>query len=308
VNRKNVATVTLNPAIDHTIFVSTFTPNGLNRAEAVEYHIGGKGINVSKVLSKLGCSSVALGFLGRNALFFEEELNAVGIETDFVEVLGRTRTNIKVIDRSSSGCTEINEPGPFVDTASWENLVKKVTSWAGNCEYVVIAGSLPPGLPPDSYQLLIREVKKQGAKPVLDAEGEALKRGLEAVPFMTKPNIHELEGLIGKQLAGNKEEMLSVCQELVSTGISVVVISMGSEGSIYADKDGVFRVYPLKLEVKNTVGAGDAMVAGLIHGMSKGLQAEKLAAFGAAVSACQIVDDFGRLEEFSKQIKVERWV
>jgi len=308
VNRKNVATVTLNPAIDHTIFVSTFTPNGLNRAEAVEYHIGGKGINVSKVLSKLGCSSVALGFLGRNALFFEEELNAVGIETDFVEVLGRTRTNIKVIDRSSSGCTEINEPGPFVDTASWENLVKEVASWAGNCEYVVIAGSLPPGLPPDSYQLLIREVKKQGAKPVLDAEGEALKKGLEAVPFMIKPNIHELEGLIGKQLAGNKEEMLSVCQELLSTGISVVVISMGSEGSIYADKDGVFRVYPLSLEVKNTVGAGDAMVAGLIHGMIEGLQAERLAAFGAAVSACQIADDFGKLKQFAEEVRVERWV
>jgi len=123
-----VATVTLNPAIDHTIFVNTFTPNTLNRAEAVEYHIGGKGINVSKVLSTLGQPSVALGFLGRNAMYFEEELKAARIETDFMQVSGRTRTNIKVIDKSNLGCTEINEPGPYIDTASWEKLVKKVTS------------------------------------------------------------------------------------------------------------------------------------------------------------------------------------
>ena len=303
-----VATVTLNPAIDHTIFVNTFTPNTLNRAEAVEYHIGGKGINVSKVLSTLGQPSVALGFLGRNALYFEEELKAASIETDFVQVSGRTRTNIKVIDKSNLGCTEINEPGPYIDTASWEKLVKKVTSWAAKCEYVVIAGSLPPGVPHDSYKFLIQEAKKQGAKTVLDADGEALKRGLQAMPFMIKPNIHELEGLTGKQLSGSNQELLGVCRELLSAGISVVVVSMGSEGSIYASQEGIYRVYPLKLEVKNTVGAGDAMVAGLIHGMSKGLQAEKLAAFGAAVSACQIVDDFGRLEEFSKQIRVERWV
>jgi 1-phosphofructokinase len=301
-----VATVTMNPAIDHTVFVNGFMAYKLNRAESVEYNIGGKGINVSKVLSMLGSSSVALGFLGRNAAFFEEELKAMNIETDFVEVQGRTRTNIKVVDKTNSGVTEINEPGPLINEENWEQLMSKVSSWGQSCEYVVIAGSMPPGVEEDSYKILVEEAKKAGAKVVLDAEGDALRRGLDAVPFMMKPNIHELEGLVGRTLA-DATELVHMCHEMLAKGVSVVVISMGGQGSIYASKEGIYRVYPLSLDVRNTVGAGDAMVAGYVHGMLNGLRGGDLARFGAGVSSCQIVGDFSKLEAFTKQVRVERW-
>jgi 1-phosphofructokinase len=301
-----VATVTMNPAIDQSVFLETLAPNMLNRATNVEYNIGGKGINVSKVLSYLKVPSIALGFLGRNALFFEDELKAMGIETEFVEVTGRTRTNIKVVDMSSAKVTEINEPGPSISEEKLEMLLEKLRECSKACKYVVLSGSLPPGIESSIYKTLIKEVQSSGALTILDAEGDALRNGIEALPFMIKPNIHELEGFLGRTI-NNHKDLMNVCRNLLGTGVSLVVVSMGNQGSLCASKEGIYRVHPLTIDVKNTVGAGDAMVSGYVYGLLNGLEGEALASFGAAVSCAQIVGDFSMLDSLRAQIRIERW-
>ncbi|MDI6600775.1 MAG: 1-phosphofructokinase [Thermoanaerobacteraceae bacterium] len=301
-----IATVTLNPAIDHTVYVERFVPCSLNRAADSEYSIGGKGINVSKVLAELGISSIALGFLGKNAGHISDELKEMGITPDFIEVPGNTRTNIKIIDRSNAASTEVNEPGPWI-TPEWLNELKeRVLYWAEKCEYITFSGSLPQGLNEDIYKELIQIAKEKGARTILDADGESLRKGLESAPYMIKPNIHELKNLVGHPL-DDEREVMNVCNEIISSGIEVVIVSMGSKGSIYADSKGVYRAYPLELDVKSTVGAGDAMVAGFLYAVDRGFDGESTARFAAASSSCRIISDFKRIREFYERIRIERW-
>lgn len=301
-----IATVTLNPAIDHTVYVDNFIPYSLNRALDFEYSIGGKGINVSKVLAQLGISSIALGFLGKNAGSISDELKGMGITLDFVEVQGNTRINIKIIDRRNSESTEVNEPGPWITEDKLKELKDKVTYWAERCEYITFSGSLPRGVSDGIYLELITAAKQKGAKAILDADGEALKKGLDALPYMIKPNIHELENLVGHTIDDDME-ILNICRDMISKGIGVVMVSMGNRGSIYADSKGVYRVYPLELGVKSTVGAGDAMVAGYLYAADRGLDSEAAARFAAASSSCRIISDFKRIRELYETIRIERW-
>ncbi len=301
-----IATVTLNPAIDHTVYLDRFIPYSLNRAADAEYSIGGKGINVSKVLAELGISSITLGFLGKNAAHISDELKEMGITTDFIEVEGNTRTNIKIIDRGDPAFTEVNEAGPWISPGKLGELKARVSYWAERCGYITFSGSLPRGISEDIYRELIRTAGQKGAKAILDADGPALAEGIDSAPYMIKPNISELEGLIGHPISGDRE-LKDICGKLKSRGISVVIISMGSRGSVYADAKGIYRVRPLELEVKSTVGAGDAMVAGYLCAANRGLSGEAAARMAAASSCCRIISDFKRMEEFCQTIDIERW-
>ena len=201
-----ICTVTLNPALDKTVEIPDLTIDSVNRITTMRTDPGGKGINVSKVISKLGGSSVATGILGGdtgNAI--RSSLEAMGLENRFRFVKGETRTNLKVIDPVNHTNTDINEPGITVSEELLNEFLEEVVGMITSGDIVVLSGSLPKGAPKDTYYTWVKACREAGARVILDADGELLAEGLKASPYLVKPNNHELSGLLGRNLKTPRE-------------------------------------------------------------------------------------------------------
>ena len=252
----------LNPAIDRTITISNFTAGTVNRVEDVRSNPGGKGVNVASALADHGHRVAVTGFLGReNTALFEALFTRKKIEDRFVRIDGQTRVGIKISDPVLRQTTDINFSGPAPTPADLTALDETLA--ALDAEYFVLAGSLPPGVEPTFYRTLVAALKARGKRVVLDASGEPLPLALEAKPHLIKPNIDELSELVGKPLDG-EDAVIAAARELVSEGIEQVVVSMGRDGACFVTADAVVTARPPDVAVKSTVGAGDAMVAGII--------------------------------------------
>ncbi|MBP1919831.1 1-phosphofructokinase [Youngiibacter multivorans] len=281
-----VITVTLNPALDKTLILEDFTPGMVNRALSVRQDIGGKGINVSKVLKEFGVQSICTGFLGGNLKeLFLRELKSKGIDSDFVSIRGNTRTNTKVVDRVKNEFTDINEPGAVIEKDELEEFLGKFEKIVKSGDTVVLSGGASSSVPKDIYRTLTEIAKNRGAYVLVDAEGELFEEALKAGPDAVKPNDFELSLLEGRKLESD-EDILAAARRLMDKGVGKVMVSLGGDGSMYVTKDRAFRAKGLKVPVKSTVGAGDSMVAALVYARLKGLDdKETLAnaqAFGAA--------------------------
>ncbi|MBE3592081.1 MAG: 1-phosphofructokinase [Thermoanaerobacter sp.] len=306
-----ITTVTVNPAIDRTVIVGNLKPGSVNRVIRSRVDAGGKGINVAKNLKNLGDEVVALGFLGPNAQYIIDCLEEEGIKTDFVKIKNDTRTNIKISDISKGEVTDLNEYGPEVSEEEIKLLKASIFKYAEKSKVLVLSGSLPMGVPKTFYKGIIKELKNRDLKIILDADNQALLYGIEERPFMIKPNVHELEDVVRKRLE-TLEEIIEEGKKLNKLGIKIVAISMGSKGSIVITNDAVFRVKPLKVEVKGTVGAGDAYVAGFAHGIYRGLSLEETIKIAAALSTSVVMKEgtrAGTIEEVNAlkdKIEIER--
>lgn len=266
-----ITTLTLNPALDKTAIVEDITLGGLNRVLETMQSPGGKGINVSKGLARLGNTTIALGIIaGDTGAWIAEYLSANHTPHDFVEGVGQTRTNLKVFAKSTETITEFNEKGNPVNQEIMNRVWQKARSYVEKSEFMVYSGSVPAGVSNNIYYELINAFKGR-TKTVLDADGILLTQGIEAIPYLVKPNIHELEKLFNRTLAQEKE-IIACGRELVDRGIAKVLISMGRDGSILVTESDCYKVAPVKVTVKSTVGAGDSMVAGFVHGLSQGMQ------------------------------------
>lgn len=280
-----IVTVTMNPAIDKTIDVESLQVGKLNRIKRVEQDAGGKGINVSKTIKALGGDSIATGFLGGNAgRIIENVLQELGIQTDFVQVDGETRTNTKVIEASSE-LTELNEPGVVITEEQSEALIKKLEGYANPDTLVVLAGSLPAGVPTDTYEKVITILKGKGAKVLLDADGELFRNGIKAGPDMIKPNRDELSEYAGIDGRATDEELLEIAKTLEENGVETVAISMGSEGAMMIKEGYKVKCPVLKIKAHSAVGAGDAMVAAMAYSWEKKLEFEEMVKLCLATSA-----------------------
>ena len=192
-----IYTVTLNPALDKTVEIPSLTVDSVNRITTMRTDPGGKGINVSKVIDKLGKKSIATGILGGdtgNAI--QSALQAMGLETSFRFVKGETRTNLKVIDPVNHTNTDINEPGVTVSEEILNGVLQDLLTKVKTEDLVVISGSLPKGSPKDTYYTWVKACKEAGAKVILDADGDLLAAGIKASPYLIKPNNHELSGCL----------------------------------------------------------------------------------------------------------------
>jgi 1-phosphofructokinase len=294
-----IITVTLNPAIDKTVEVPKLLPGKLNRIGHVEYDAGGKGINVSKTIQALGGESIATGFLGGSSgQTILKVLTENNIGCDFVEVQGETRTNTKVVEADKT-LTELNEPGPVISKENLQKLEEKLLGYANADTLFVFSGSVPVGVSKSIYGDWIRLVKAKGAKTLLDADGEAFAKAVEAGPDIIKPNQAELMEYLGLSFSGPVEEMLQtdtmgIFQE---KGIEQIVISLGGEGAVFLWKDSsccgngdilgyrMKRCPALPVKVCSTVGAGDAMVAALAYAWQKHLNMEETIKLCMAISA-----------------------
>lgn len=285
-----IYTVTLNPALDKTVEIPSLTVDAVNRITTMRIDPGGKGINVSKVVQKLGGNSVASGILGgdtgRMILAALEEMK---LTTWFHFVEGETRTNIKIVDPVNHTNTDINEPGVTVSGKILDTLLKELLKKISRDDVAVISGSMPKGSPKDTYYLWIKAFREKGAKVILDADGELLETGLKASPYLIKPNDHELSALAGRPLE-TPEELAQVAKELMKEyDIEKIVVSMGSAGALYVTKEQTIYAEGLKVHVGSTVGAGDSVVAALAVAEESGMSLEDTVRLSTATGAANVM-------------------
>jgi 1-phosphofructokinase family hexose kinase len=279
-----VVTVTLNPAVDRTVWIPGFRAGAVNRVVREDRSPGGKGVNVAAFLAGLGVPAVATGFLGdEGGEVFERFLGDLGVGCCFVTVPGKARTGIKVVDEGARATTDINFPGFPVTAGACEDLAARLGGICGEGAWVVLAGSLPPGAPDDTYRRLVEVGHERGARVAVDASGPALAEALPARPELVKPNRDELEELVGAALP-SRTALLAAADELVGRGITDVVVSLGAEGALFARADEAVIAVPGPVPVVSTVGAGDAMVAGAVAAARTGLPLPVAAARATACS------------------------
>lgn len=285
-----IYTVTLNPALDKTVEIPSFAADSVNRITTMRTDPGGKGINVSKVISKLGGQSIATGILGGDTgLAIQSALKTMGLKTSFRFTEGETRTNLKVIDPVNHTNTDINEPGVTVSEEILNGLLARLTARLEKGDIVVLSGSLPKGSPRDTYYTWTGACKKAGAKVILDADGELLEAGLKASPYLIKPNNHELSQLLGETLT-TPEELNKAARRLMEEhGIAKVVVSMGGKGALYVTQDETIYAEGLKVPVGSTVGAGDSVVAALAVAEESGMGLEETVRLSTATGGANVM-------------------
>lgn len=280
-----IYTLTLNPAIDYYMYTDELREGSTNRSKKEALHFGGKGINVSVILSRLGIESIALGFIaGFTGDALQSELSAVGVKTDFIKLKsGLTRINLKI---KGSAETEINASGPQISDTDTAELFSQLGKLK-NGDTLILSGSIPPTMPQDIYSQICSMLTKKGIKVAVDASRELLLQVLKFRPFVIKPNLHELEETLGKSLETD-EEVIDGAKKLKALGAENVLVSLGKRGAILIDSDGtVHKANAVGGKAINTVGAGDSMLAGFIAGLEKGSDyALRLALASGGATAC----------------------
>lgn len=260
-----VYTVTFNPALDYLVFVNKMKFGEVNKIDKALVQAGGKGINVSMVLAELGVKSKAMGFVaGFTGAAIEQSVVEAGVEADFVHLdSGLSRINIKL---KSDGETELNANGPVISDMALKELFERFEE-LNDGDILVLAGSVPSSLPQDIYQQILEYVSAKKVRTVVDATGELLTNTLSYRPYLIKPNLDELAEIFGERPTSN-EEILAYATQLREMGAQNVLVSMADKGAMLLDTQGeVYYCEACEGTVVNSVGAGDAMVAGFVSGM-----------------------------------------
>lgn len=276
-----IYTVTFNPAID--LFLDTDLNVGkLNRVRKEEYFVGGKGLNVSQVLQNLGDESIATGFVGGfTGEYIRKELGKLGISNELIECEGNTRINVKV--QSGDEPTEINLNGVMVREEEFAELKEYLNGKLEKDDYLVISGNSARGLDETHFGELCTLANEKEANLVLDTNENYLQKLLSHKPLMIKPNIHELSGVLKKEITTD-EELEEAMKQLHEDGIRYVVVSAGSKGA-YLYNGKFHYVKAFKGKVINTIGAGDSMVAAFVHARKMGLEDEVLLRYCVAAGS-----------------------
>ena len=299
-----IYTITFNPALDYIMKIQNFKTGEINRSKEEYILPGGKGINVSIILKELEIDSTALGFVaGFVGEEIEKRVKEYGIKTDFIKIEKETsRINVKITNQLKE--TAINGKGPVINKASVQLLYKKIEN-IKNGDTLVLSGSIPKGVSTNIYQEICKKIENKKVKIIVDSTGELLLKTLEYHPFLIKPNQEELEEIFNVKIS-NQEEALKYAKELQQKGAKNVLVSMGSKGAILLDENGyVYKTKALaKEKKKNTVGAGDSMVAGFIAGYQMFHNYEKALKIGTAAAAATANSTFlATKEEIYKLLK-----
>ncbi len=279
-----IATITLNPSLDEHITVDGLMVEETNRWHRLRRYAAGKGIAVSRAIHEMGGLTTAYGFIGgANGHTVEILLDEEGVPFSFTPVEQETRTNFIITDTKTLQQTRIDAPGPHISKKELERFIRKMRKIRPSPELIVAGGSVPPGVPDNIYYDIVSDAKSFGVRTILDAAGQWLEEGIKAKPYLIKPNVHEAEGLLGRELP-TEEAIIDAALDLRETGIEVVVISRGKDGIIAVSKESVFKAVSPEVKVRSKVGAGDCTVAGL---------ALKLAYGEPLIEACRLAVAMG---------------
>lgn len=292
-----INTITLNPSLDYIVKVDSFTINSLNRSEQELVYAGGKGINVSIVLKNLGIENTALGYIaGFTGEEIKKQVEDHGVNCDFIRLKnGLSRINVKL---KSDGETEINGSGPEITTFDLESLYEKL-SHLKKGDYLILSGSIPNSVPDDIYEKIMESLLDTGVEFIVDATKDLLLKVLKYKPFLIKPNHHELAEMFNVEL-NNDEDIIKYGKKLQDMGAKNVLISMAGDGAIFLPENGeaIKREVPKGI-LKNSVGAGDSMVAGFLCGYLKNKDLNEAFKMGIAT---------GSASAFSEELATEEEV
>lgn len=306
-----IATVSLNSAVDQTVTVPNFTLDAVNRVEQVRVDAGGKGVNVASFLAHFGHKVAVTGLLGReNEGLFTRHFATAGLIDACLRLDGATRTNVKIVDPVTDRITDLNFPGIRAAAADLDAVTEQLEGLlARGLDWVALCGSLPEGLGPDAYAGLVAAARARNAAVVVDTSGAPLAAAVAARPEIIKPNIAELSALLQRPLE-TLQDVTAAALELTREGINLVVVSMGARGAVMAMPDAAILAVPPKVPVASTVGAGDAMVAGLIHSATRGLGLTETARLATAFSLGALgeigphLPAVARIQELSRAVEV----
>ncbi|AIF52525.1 1-phosphofructokinase family hexose kinase [Pelosinus sp. UFO1] len=305
-----ILTVTLNLAIDKTYAVDHFALTQVNRTRKVTALPGGKGINVARVASILGEEVVATGFVGGyNGRYIGKSLSEQTFQCDLQEIREESRLCINILSNHAS--TEILENGPKIRPEELMAFLEKFDSLSRKARVVAMSGSIPRGVPPTIYKQMIEIANRNGAYSVLDSSGDSFSEGLMGRPYMVKPNIEELEKVLGYSL-DTDAKICATIQHYLHEGIQLFVLSMGSRGALVGYQGEVFQVIPPHIDAINPVGCGDALVAGFAVGMARGMEIKEMIKLATATAASNALHHGAgmiekiEVEAFIKQVKINK--
>lgn len=307
-----IATVTLNPAVDSTLYVPRLIPNDANRVSEHETDAGGKGINCARMLQELGAETTALTFLGgRTGEFVRAVLEREGVPLEFVPTSASTRVNVVVEESADKPPTSLNARGGPIEHSELVSLFEKTKDLSRRSSYVALGGSIPLGVNQDVYMVLGQIAANSGAKVALDADGEALAEGLKCRPFMVKPNRAEAERLLGCVFRSRADVARGALQ-LAERGIELVVISLGKQGAVACYEGSIYDAAPPEVSSISTIGSGDSLIAGVLFALEQGLGIEEAIRLGCAAGAATAMSsgsDIGTrsdIDAIAPQVKVSR--
>ncbi|NLV57212.1 MAG: 1-phosphofructokinase family hexose kinase [Clostridiales bacterium] len=284
-----ITTVCLNPAIDKTATLPYLEPGEVNRLEDVRYDIGGKGLNVAKTLCRLGIEASCVGCLGEeDERAFMAMLKHEGLVFSHIPLNGNVRCNLKILDQKSRQVTEFNESGPIMDSQQLEAFLLLLKKEAQGSAYVTLSGSLPVGCSQDVYQRCMHTLPNHTI--ILDATGEALLLGLKEKPFLIKPNLKEMEAVVQQKLR-TLRAIRDAALSLIAKGAQHVLVSMGPYGALLTN--GIRTTFSPALQVNaiSTVGAGDAMLAGILMGLHQKENVFDAFCYGIAAGAASVMTE-----------------
>ncbi|WP_199507822.1 MULTISPECIES: 1-phosphofructokinase [unclassified Psychrobacter] len=311
-----ILTITLNPAIDLTVGIDELMVGAVNRQQSVITHAAGKGLNVAQVLKDLGHEVVVSGFLGdENRQIFESHFAREGFDNQFVYVSGETRQNLKIAE-ASGRMTDINGKGFWVDDnaktqlrAQLSAVLQSDAETGGNeVDMVIIAGSLPQGYKTKELTALIEWLKSQGKKVAVDTSGQALSAAIAASPWLIKPNTDELTETFHRPAATFREQQKLFAS--INQNIEHVVISMGEQGVNWLNTQQPLYAKAPHVTVKSTVGAGDSLLAGMVHGLLSDDSAEQILTQATAIASHAVtqvgfsISDFSSITDLQQQVTV----
>lgn len=303
--KSKILTITLNPAIDTCYYLEEIKMGKAVRTKSPIKTAGGKGLNVSRVITLLGEKVIVTGFLGgSNGVFIHGQLQKLGVDDQFVQIEGETRQCLSFIDEEMNQ-TEVLEEGPFILDNEQQQLKRKVKAIMNDIQIIVISGSLPKGVSAELYQWIIAEANHQGIKVLLDTSGQTLIECLFSAPFMIKPNRDELEQILNKAHLTD-EKIWQAMEEIQENGIPLVIVSDGANGSFVLYDKTRYKVGSAKISVVSAVGSGDSFVAGIAAGLAKNYTIEKSLLLGSACGAANALEEktgFLRLEKVDELIK-----
>lgn len=305
-----ITTICLNPCFDRTVEVDSLQLNSVNRIRSARDDLGGKGINVAVVARRLGLDVQCLGLMGtEGSTELSELMDREGLKHSFLQVPGRVRTNMKIISRNEKGVTELNEPGAAIDETILNRFFEEARIQTADSEIVVLTGSLPPGCPEGTYRKLMNVL--DGKKCILDTEGKELELAAKgAHPFLIKPNLRELETTLGIELR-TMRTIRDAALLFIRLGVQHAVVSMGEMGAMYVSEKKTLFAPALRVEAKSTVGAGDAMIGGMLMGYEKEGDMAKAFRYGVAAGAASVMTEGTQLivpEDFRQlltQVRVQ---
>lgn len=284
-----ITTVCMNPCFDKTAETDKINVGDVTRLKNVRVDVGGKGVNVAIVFRRLNEAARCVGCLGEeNADRFLRMIAKEDVSFDYMSVPGEVRTNLKLLDNTQDVVSEFNEPGVSLSEEQIQQFIQLLKEKSVDSHYVVLSGRLPNGCPENTYQRCLHAL--DGKKCILDTAGESLLHGIKEKPYLIKPNLPEMQAIMRKELR-TLREIRDAAMFLISYGAQNVVVSMGKTGAVFVNEKRTLFAPALRVEARSTVGAGDAMIGGILTGLMRGANLTEAFRFGVAAGAASVMTD-----------------